>query len=43
MEVKKRKTTGVLAEMLKHMDKESLELTRLEMEIETMINKFINN
>jgi hypothetical protein len=36
MDIKKRKVTGVLAEMLKHIDKESLELTRLKMEMETM-------
>lgn len=32
MKVKKKKATGVLAELLKHLDKESLEQTRREME-----------
>lgn len=41
MEIKKRKTTGVLAEMLKHIDKEALEKTRLKMEMEAaIVNKF---
>lgn len=43
MNIKKRKATGVLGKMLKHIDKKSLEMTRLEMEIEAMINKSINN
>ena len=32
MKVKKKKATGVLADLLKHLDKESLEQTRREME-----------
>ena len=45
MEIKKRKATGVLAEMLKHIDKKSLEMTKLKMEMEmeaAMVDRFNN-
>lgn len=43
MEIKKRKATGVLAEMLKHIDKKRLEMTRLKMEMEAaMVDRFSN-
>ena len=38
-QIKKRKATGVLAEMLKRITPESIEKTRLEMELEILSNE----